>query len=216
MKKVLLFCFCFFYFSSFSQDEFMLWTKVGVGGKVAKKLSWSTEVNTRFFPGVQTFFPEFGLNYKVTKWFRPSIDYRFVFDKNKYGNFLSSSRINLNAAFRHKIKRFSAGLRLRYQSSFSRKINTEYNSDFDQAFRFRPSIEYKIKKTWFTPGVSFEWFLNPAFGPDRGLTKTRLSIGTSINLKGPHEMSFKYLIDKRTDYSRGRRFVLSMGYTYKL
>ena len=152
MKNRLIFCFYFSCFSCFSQDgfnEFMLWTKVGVNGKITKKLNWSTEVNTRFIPGIQTFFPEIGLSYKVTKWFRPSVDYRLVFDKNKYGNFLSSSRINLNAAFRHKIKRFSAGLRLRYQSSFSRKINTEYNSDFDQAFRFRPSIEYKIKKTWF-------------------------------------------------------------------
>lgn len=197
----------------------MLWTKVGVRGKITKKLNWSTEVNTRFIPGVQTFFPEFGLSYKVTKWFQPSIDYRFVFDKNKYGNFLSSSRINLNAAFKHKIKRFSVGLRLRYQSSFSRKIsgtNIDYNSDFDQAFRFRPNIEYKIKKTWFTPVISFEWFVNPVDGPDRGLTKTRLAIGTKINLKGPHEASIKYQVDNRADFSRGRRFVFSMGYTYKL
>ena len=197
----------------------MLWTRVGVNGKITKKLNWSTEINTRFLPGVQTFFPEFGLSYKATKWFRPSIDYRFVFDKDKYGNFLSSSRININTSFKHKIKRFFVGLRLRYQSSFSRKtsgINIDYNSDFDQAFRIRPNIDYKIKKTWFTPGVGFEWFLNPVYGPERGVTKTRLSIGTKINLKGPHEASVKYQIDNRADFRRGRRFVFSLGYTYKL
>lgn len=219
MKNRLIFCFYFSCFSCFSQDgfnEFMLWTKVGVNGKITKKLNWSTEVNTRFIPGIQTFFPEIGLSYKVTKWFRPSVDYRLVFDKNKYGNFLSSSRINLNASFRQKVKRFYFGVRLRYQSSFSKKTTSKYNSDFDQAFRFRPNIEYKIKKTWFTPVISFEWFLNPAYGPDRGLTKTRLALGTKINLKGPHEASIKYQVDNRVDFSRGRRFVFSMGYTYKL
>ena len=87
MRGLILFIFLSFSFISTSQDEFMIWTEIGAKGKIVKKLGWTADINTRFVPGVETFFPQVGVNYKVTKWFKPSIQYRFVIDKNKYGNY---------------------------------------------------------------------------------------------------------------------------------
>lgn len=216
MRRLILFIFLSFSFISTSQDEFMIWTEIGAKGKIVDKLGWTADINTRFIPGVQTFFPQVGINYKVTKWFKPSVEYRFIIDENKYGNYKTSSRLNFNLAFKHDVKRFYGSLRVRYQSSFNKVNSEEYDGDFDQAFRFKPAVEYKIKKSRFIPGISAEWFLNPAYGPNRGITKLRIAAGTIVELKGPHEISIKYQLDKKLrDYSAGMRHVISVGYGYK-
>jgi len=220
MKRLILFIFLSASLNSTAQavetDVFMLWTELGAKGKLVKNLGWSADVNTRFVPGVQTFFPQIGLSYKVAPWFKPSIEYRFIVGKNKHGNYKPSSRLNFNFNFKHDLNRFYGSFRARYQSSFDKVNSTEYDGDFDQAFRFKPAIEYKIRKSRFIPGVSAEWFLNPAYGPSRGITKVRVSLGTKIELKGPHEVSVKYQLDKKLrNYSAGMRHVISIGYGYK-
>jgi hypothetical protein len=221
MKGFILLVFFFFSFTSSPQsrdpDEFMVWTEVGVKGKIVKNFVWNADINTRFVPGVQAFFPQIGLSYKIAPWLKPSVEYRFIIDENKYSNYKSSSRLNFNLRFKQDVKRFYGSLRVRYQSSFSSVNSGEYDGDFDQAFRFKPAIEYKIRKSRFIPGVSLEWFLNPAYGPSRGLTKFRLMGGTKIELLGPHEASIKYQLDKKMgNYKSGMRHVLSVGYCYNL
>ena len=72
MRGLLLFLFLNFSFISISQDDFMVWTEIGAKGKIVKNLGWKMDINTRFIPGVQTFFPQVGLSYKATKWFKTS------------------------------------------------------------------------------------------------------------------------------------------------
>ncbi|MBL4861920.1 MAG: DUF2490 domain-containing protein, partial [Crocinitomicaceae bacterium] len=170
--------------SSFGQnDAYMLWTELGVRGDVIKKMTWEVELNTRFDnKGIATFFPQVGLEYKVTKWFKPSVEYRFIVDKNKYGNYKSSNRLNFNANFKKGIERFDLGLRIRYQYAFDRlSVSESYDADFDQAIRLKPSISYDIKKSIFVPTVSAEFFYNPEYGPGgRDFTKVRIGVGTKL------------------------------------
>jgi len=207
--------------SSFAQnDEVMVWTKAGISGKIIKKMTWMFDLNGRFDnDGLATFFPQPGVEYKVTKWFRPSVEYRFLIDKNKYGNFKSSHRLNVNANFKTSVKRFGLGARVRYQYAFEQFGAAEsYDADFDQAIRIKPSINYNIKKSIFTPTASAEFFYNPVIGEDgRQFTKLRVAVGTKINLKGPHTVSVKYQIDKKLhNYAAGLRHVAAFSYGYKL
>ena len=48
---------------------------------------------------MQLLYPEVTLKYKVTKWFKPSIDYRGFYELNKYGNYKYSNRFNVNLNF---------------------------------------------------------------------------------------------------------------------
>jgi hypothetical protein len=207
--------------SSFGQnDEFMVWTEVGVTGDLMKKTDWAFELNTRFDnAGVATFFPQVAVDYKVAKWFKPSLEYRFLVDKNKYGNFKSSHRLNVNLNFKKTvIKRLSLGARVRYQYGFQQFGASEsYNDDFDQAFRFKPSVSYDINNSIFTPTFSTEFFYNPELGEGgRQFTKMRIGIGSKLELDGPHSVSFKYQLDKRFhDYEAGVRHVASFSYGYK-
>ncbi len=206
-------------FSSYGQnDDYMLWTKIGVKGKVSKKLSYSGAINIRFGgTGIETFFPQIGLEYKLKKWLKPSIEYRFIIDKNKYGNYKSSNRLNFNVELGKNVDRFSLGFRIRYQYAFNRISQQEYNPDFDQAFRFKPFLEYNIKGSKFTPIVSSEFFYDPQLGPNgREFTKIRVGVGAKLNLKGPHTVGFKYQFDKKFNYKDGFRHVLGLSYSYKI
>lgn len=212
----------FLFFSSVSlgqNNSYMLWLRAGAKGKLLKNLSWNGEINARMGSvGLETFFPQVGLEYKLTKWFRPSIEYRFLIDLNKYGNYKASSRLNLNANFKKGFDNLDFGLRVRYQYAFNNLSTQSYNSDFDKAFRFKGQSGYKIDGTKFTPGISGELFLDPQYGPTTpGFTKFRIAIGTKVNLKGPNTLSAKYQFDKKLrNYDDGVRHVLSLSYTHRL
>jgi len=220
MRSLTLILLLLFSYSSYSQNaDHMIWLRVGAKGKVIKNLSWNGELNGRIGSyGLETFFPQTGLEYKIVKWFRPSIEYRFLIDLNKYGNYKASSRLNFNANFKKALKSVDFGLRLRYQSAFNSLSTQSYNSDFDKAFRFKGSVAYEIDKTIFTPLISGEMFLDPEYGPTSpGFTKLRMAFGTKVNLKGSNILSIKYQFDKKIrNYSEGLRHVIAISYTYKV
>ena len=68
MKRLFLFVFLSTALNSTAQsvepDEFMLWTEVSTKGKFVKNVGWSADINTRFAPGIQTFFPQVGVSAK--------------------------------------------------------------------------------------------------------------------------------------------------------
>ncbi len=200
-------------------NDFMVWTKVGVKAKLVKRLTFSGELNTRIGDkGIETFFPQVGFEYKLLKWLRPSVEYRFIVDKNKYGNYKSSNRLNFNVNLKKSVSNLGLGFRIRYQYAFNRINNQSYNPDFDQAIRLKPAIDYKIENTIFTPFISSEFFYDPQFGPNGpGFSKIRLGVGSKLNLKGPHSASVKYQLDKKFyNYQNGIRHVIAIGYSYKI
>ena len=204
---------------SFSQHEHMLWVKTSVEGKIIKPLKWNVELNSRFgSTGLETFFPQVGFEYRLFKWLRPSVEYRYVLDKDRYGNFLSGNRLNFNLGVRSTIDRWKVTGRVRYQYAFNSFASNEaVDLDFDQAVRTKISSEYDINNSIFSPNISAELFYNPVYGPQSpGFDKIRLSIGSALELDESHEVSFKYQLDKRFDYSRDLRHVLSLSYGYSL
>lgn len=223
MKLTALLLFLGISISSIGQesDHFMAWTKIGIAGDVIKKMDWSLDVSSRFDnQGVATFFPQVGIEYKLKKWFKPSVEYRFIVDRNKYGNYKSSHRINVNANFKKEIiKRLDLGLRVRYQYAFQQfGAPDTYDADFDQAFRFKPGISYDIKGSIFKPTLSSEFFYNPSFGEEgRQFSKMRFAVGTKVDLDGPHGFSVKYQFDKKfRSYKDGTRHVLAVSYEFNL
>ena len=218
MKQLAILAFTFLSLTAYSQHETQVWTELGVSGKVVKRLGWSVDLNSRFgASGLETFFPQVGFKYKVKKWFRPSIDYRFILDKDRYGNMLSGHRINFNANVETAVERFEIGGRLRYQYAFNRLGgSTDFDPDLDQAFRLKGDVKYDINNSIFTPLFSAELFYNPQYGPDQGFSKIRIAVGTSLELDGPHKVSVKYQLDKRFEFGRDLRHVISLSYGYKL
>jgi hypothetical protein len=207
--------FCFF-----SQTEEMVWATMGVKGEVTKKIDWGTEFTSRIGNGnVETYFGQASLKYKVNKWFRPSLDYRAISNLDSYSNYQFANRFNLNAEFKHPLKRFSLGLRIRYQVSFTRiKSAPAYNADFDHAVRVKPQIGYNIKGFFLNPQVSLEYFYDPNNGfYGNRFVKYRLFAGFQTDYKGPHNFTFGYLQDQKINLpDRFRKNIFYLSYMYSL
>ena len=151
MKKLAFLVCLFAGVSAHAQHEGMVWTEVGVSGKVVKRLGWSADLNARFgAAGLETFFPQIGFKYKVEKWFRPSIDYRYILDKDKYGNMLGGHRINFNANFEETIDRFEVEARVRYQYAFNGFVASDnFDPDLDRSWRLKGDVKYDINNSIF-------------------------------------------------------------------
>jgi len=205
----------------FAQTTNAVWSEIGFKGKITKNLGWGAEINTRFGDsrGVQAFFPQASFSYKVTKWFKPSVDFRYILKKDKFDNYQGTNRIIVNANFEKKLnKRWSAELRLRYQFGFSRwQANTGYNDETSTAIRLRPEISYKIKKSPFIPYLKSEVFYN--MEPYNYMfRKVRLGIGTSIDLDDPLVLSVGYIYDRELNDKNNRpsiRHICTFSIKYK-
>jgi hypothetical protein len=218
MRKVFISC-TFFPTFLFAQGEGKIWTETAVKGSISKKVDWAVELTNRFGAyGLETFFPQATVRYKLNKYIRPSIDYRLIFDKDEYTNFLSSQRLNFNIDAKYPIKRFEIGARCRYQYSFNRLYNANYDAEFDQAWRFKGQIAYDIKGLPLSPVTSIEYFYNPEFGPTgKRFVRYRFYAGLSIELDATHDISVGYLFDQQFNLASPRsRHILSLGYTYRL
>ncbi len=203
-----------------AQHEFEYWTEVGVEGRIVKKLDWALDLNVRFDDnGLQTFFPQPGISYKLTKWFKPSVEYRFLIEKNNAGNFKSSSRININGLFDKSFdKRLKLTARLRYQFVPQLNVTTNaYDPDFDQAIRLKPKIEYDINDFKLTPELSAEFFYNPTYGPDgRQFSKIRYAGGFSVDTNNPHSITLLYRLDYLIrQHDEDLSHIISLSYSYE-
>ncbi len=205
---------------SFGQETNEIWSGMGVTKKLNSKTDATLDLNSRVYSNtLQLLYPELTIKYKINKWFKPSIDYRGLYELNKYGNYKYSNRFNINLNFEKSIKKLSFGLRIRYQYVFNGVQSTEnYSPEFDQTIRIKPSVKYQIKKSKFTPSASVEWFYNPQNGPtgDR-FDKIRGSIGTDINLKGPHLLSISYLYGQNINVAKTKsQNIISIYYCYTI
>jgi hypothetical protein len=220
LNKALSFIFCFVLTTLFSQEsEFQTWIETGVKGKIIKRLDYSADLTTRVGNlGVETFFPQATLKYKITDWFKPSIDYRIVFKKEPNLNYSGSNRLNFNLNFNKLFDRLNVGLRMRYQYSFNQISGANYQPEFDKAYRIRPSLSYDINNSILTPSASVEFFYNPANGPlGKRFTKMRAFIGTELELKGPHGIEIGYIYDQSLNLpDPSTRHILNLSYVFKI
>lgn len=216
MRGIIISIVVFCVFSLRAQTAAELWTEVGISGTYPAKLAWSAEFNTRFGDrGVNTFFPELGVGYKITKWLKPSIDFRYIMDRKMDGRYDGATRLNYNLEISPEINRIGLELRLRYQQQMSTVTGEDYRDDFDQALRAKVAGEYNIKGSRITPKIGLEFFYDPQYsvsGPE--FTKMRYFAGASFNLKGPHELVVRYIYERKFNLPSVNRHVLLLAYGF--
>jgi hypothetical protein len=201
------------------QQDGKVWLQTGVKNQFKKNWEWSIDLTNRFgSDGLETFFSQASIKYKVTKWLRPSVDYRSILDKDKYGNYAFSNRLNINTDLKHTINRWGLAMRVRYQYSFSGSKQSSYDAEFDQAIRLKPQIRYDIKKSKWSPIWTIEFFYNPSYGPaGRQFTKYRMFSGAQLDLKGPHNVALGYILDQELNTVRpDTKHILNVSYSLDL
>ena len=200
-------------------QSFEFWNAYGAKYKVNKQLSISASFTNRIGDGeVSSFFPEVSARFKVFDWLGASVDYRFVSKRAENGNYLGANRYNFNVKLRNSFERIKYSCRLRYQMSSRGGSNQSYESDFDEAFRFKPMLAYNIRKSIFEPSFSLDFFYNPTNGMyGKRFDKVRYSIGTSIELGDAHELDAAIKLDHRfNSNNNGDKLIFALSYTANL
>jgi len=220
MKKfLLLISICFTHLSFSQSSEGKIWIQTGVKSQIKKNWEWNIDITNRIgSDALETFFSQASIKYRVTKWLRPSLDYRMIFDKDKFGNYAFSNRLNFNTELKGTLKRFGFGFRMRYQYSFRASKQSKYDAEFDQALRFKPQVSYDIKKSKWSPLWTVEFFYNPSFGPGgQQFTKYRMFAGAQLDLKGPHDFAVGYILDQEINTSRpDTKHIVNVSYSLNL
>lgn len=218
MTNYLLFSLCLLSLKTYAQDRSELWMGTGVKSELVKNLVFGLQTNARVRTdgGLQTLFQEASIKSEHLKWFRPSVDYRFITSYEKNGNTVYSNRINLNTDFRYKVGKIKTGVRSRYQLFVGNALLT--GTDLDPAFRIKPYAQYEIPKTRVTAEVSSEFFYNPQNGPtgDR-FNRFRLGLSLGIDLPGPNTLGLTYYYGKR--FNTGNPYnenIFSVEYAYEM
>lgn len=195
---------------------FQVWNELGLSYKLDKKQSLAFDLTTRHGAGgIQTFFPQLSYRYKVNKYIRPSIDYRYIGSRTLEGNFTYQHRLNANLQLAYDIDRLQLGLRLRYQYSANR-LADNFEPEFGQAFRIKPSLSYDIKKTDLEPQVAAEFFNSPMDGQNGyHLNRIRWSVGLGYTFDAHHSFELAYLYDQRINSPGAlNRAILNFSYAY--
>lgn len=219
MKRILG-IFIFLAFGSLGQNStvFQVWNEAGIGLKIDKKQSLGLDLTTRFdAAGLCTVFPQVSYKYKINKYLRPSIDYRIIADRSKSGSFVTKHRLNFNLQISHKIERVQLGLRLRYQYS-SNRLASNFETEFGQALRIKPSVSYNLKNSALEPNFSAEFFTGPMDGQlGYHLNRIRWNIGLSYSFDGPHSIELAYLYDQRIHSPESlNRAIMNFSYNYQI
>ncbi|MES2556986.1 MAG: DUF2490 domain-containing protein [Bacteroidota bacterium] len=203
--------------TAYAQDRSEIWLGAGIKREVLKDLIAGVQTNARIRTDgkLETLFQEVSIKSEHLKWFRPSVDYRFITSYADNGNPTYSNRFNLNADFRKKIKEVKIGFRARYQLVIGSGGSS--GSDLDPALRLKPYVEYLIPNTRFTPGFSAEFFYNPVFGEfGQRFNRMRFGLGTDIDMPGPNTLSFTYYYGRK--YNTGNPYsehLISLEYGFE-
>ncbi len=203
---------------SFTQNSaFQFWTETGFKYKFNKELDFTAEWTNRFDAyGLTTSFPQVSAKYKVLSWLKTSLDYRWILSKENNGNLSSGNRVNANVQLNHKFERIDVGFRARYQYSFNRFVSSNYDPEFDVAYRFRPSISYDLNNSILAPNASIEFFYTPENAPlGNRFTRIRYQIGIDFDTKLPFDFGIAYLYDNKINLPEAvDRHVLNLSATY--
>lgn len=218
MKGILGFLFCLMLTNPMAQlFEQQVWLETGVKYNLNKKIGASIDLIQRYgYSGLETIFPQVSFRYKLKKWVRPSIDYRLVYSKSNSEEYHASHRVNGNLQFSHTLQRFDVGLRIRYQYSFNR-LNANYDAEFDQAWRIKPSVQYNIKGVPLTPEFSAEFFYNPENNAKGNqFNRIRYYGGTDINLPKNQTLGLGFYMDQWINVLPKKRVMYSLSYSIGL
>lgn len=194
-----------------------VWAETGVKYALNNKISLSVDLTQRYGTyGLATVFPQMSIRYKVTKWFRPSIDYRWISSRDFDQPFESAHRLNGNLQFDYVKKRMSLGFRVRYQYNFQSLV-AQYDTEFDRAWRIKPSLSYDFNNLPVTPNASLELFYSANNGPTgKQFTRVRYYFGAELDTKGPHAFDLGIFMDQWLNAIPKKRIMYSIGYCYSI
>ena len=163
------------------QVNHAIWTGVEAEFKLTKKWNISFEEQLRI-EGKPYFFnqllSEVGIEYKLSKYLRPSVSYRRTFVSERYW----TDRMDFNVKLRLKLGKWKIQDRIKFQTDFGRTEPDLYK------LRNKLEFEYKVKKK-IVPFIFCDSFYS--FAPEfQRIYKIRIGGGVDLGIGKKNALKF--------------------------
>jgi hypothetical protein len=187
------------------------WASTDLEIKLNKKITFNLKEEIRLKSiGIpyDRIFTQLNFEYTLFRSIDLGIGYRYINLNDEEGKLYeieNHQRIHGSLAYTLKLDRFSSKIRGQYQTR-SEILSDEklscascpyiFSSEHRKYWRIKNDFQYNIRNWKFDPKISFEFFLLNTQQNTFKLNKYRCSIGTNYKLRGPHEISIKYMYEK--------------------
>lgn len=202
--------------STAQQQDAGMWLSANIEKKINKNLKIAVAQEFRLqenYSQLGTYFTNVALQYKISKSFSASFNYRFLEKKQINLLYQTRNRFYLDVAYKYKADKWNFILRTRFQNQVkSISFDKDY-SDPQYYWRNKISIKYSFKD--FTPYTSVEIF-NPLDNPKGNyINEIRYAIGSDYELSKKNTVGGYFLIDREQNVNDPlTAFIIGVEYTY--
>jgi len=196
-----------------------LWTSLGFEAKLVKKLSATVTQEYRFNENVTelgTWISETGLEYKLNKYVKASVNYRFTMKRQTNNQYSPRHRLFIDVKAEKKIKPVIFQFRTRFQEEYA-DIGRAPDGGFAGYYsRNKFSFKFDLDRKW-EPYLSVELFSPLRHNQPFVFDDIRYSAGFEYTLSKHHKLDLFYMIQNEMNVNNPvTDFIGGIGYQFKL
>ncbi len=196
-----------------------LWTSLTFEAKLIKKLSASISQEYRFNENVTelgSWISEAGLEYKLNKYIKASVNYRFTLKRMKNNLYSPRQRFFVDIKAEKKIKPLIFQFRTRFQEEYADVSRTPEWGFAGFYSRNKFTFKFDLDKKW-EPYTSFELFSPIGHDQPYIFDDIRFAAGVELALSKHHKLDLYYMIQRELYVNMPvTDFIGGIGYQYKL
>jgi hypothetical protein len=196
-----------------------LWTSLSIEAKLVKKLTANVSQELRFNENITeagTIYSDFGLEYKINKYFQVAVNYRFVEKRRRDNNYSYRHRMYVDIKFEKKLKPMKIQVRSRIQDEYADIGRDSDGGIAEYYLRNKFSLKWDTEKP-ITPYLSVELFSPLKSRYYGAFDNIRAATGVEYAFSKHHKIDIFYMIQKEINVSRPETdFVVGLGYSFKL
>ncbi len=205
---------------AFSQmNDAGLWTSIAVEAKIMKKVSASFSQEYRFNENVTelgSWISEAGLEYKLNKYIKASVNYRYTLKRMKNNLYSPRQRFFVDIKVEKKNKPLIFQFRTRFQEEYADVSRTPEWGFAGFYSRNKFTLKFDFDKKW-EPYTSLELFSPIGHDQPYIFDDIRFIAGVEFALSKHHKLDLFYMIQHELYVNMPvTDFIGGIGYQYKL
>lgn len=195
-----------------------LWLSAGVEARLHKKVTLSIAEELRFNENITelgTAFTDVGLEYKLSKKFKASANFRLAQKRRLDDSYQLQHRFYLDLKYDQKVKPFKLQLRTRFQDNYSDFGSASESQQEGYILRNRLSLQWDTNRK-LEPYLKLEFFTPLSIPFPYFTSEIRYVGGVEYSISKKHKLDFYYLINNEINASNPETdYVSGIGYSYQ-
>jgi len=201
-------------------SDFESWISAGIRLKVHKKWTFELSEEIRLekkSTQIDQFFTNLAIGYEPFKFIEFGAAFRFSQYNEEEDGYSPHYRINVDVAFKHKLKRFSFNYRLRYQFKNELGVTSVDGDYLKHGFRIRAKAKYNIKKIPLEPSFAVEMFNSYEKYTLPTFNKLRFTAALAYDFKKYGKLRLFYSLEQEVfDAYPKTTSIVGLGYVYTI